>query len=304
MASDLAAVTSAYLEHLSDDDVDVLARQDPIGDRNVDRRKLLRYRDGGIDDLLSSPAVFEILFGEGRERDPMVHVSPFLAFAVAVHRATLDLESVTYVSEWVGINRRTPVFDVPRLREFTSAPWRRFFLAELLASYTHVASGSVVVATRRGLRRQRFSELDPVRLAALLELVSDEERPGVLRRLGDLSLFLTGVFPDYVARKGFGPIEQARLYRAGRLAAGRPASVMGRDRSDISEDDDAVTLLEHLGRRWYTGAYRLLRTPLPGNIAVLGELPERFGDARRILGLITDRYLFVQRDRWFGGAPG
>jgi hypothetical protein len=304
MASDHAAVTSAYLEHLSDDDVDVLASQDPVRGRDGDSRRRLRYCDGGLEDLLSSAGMFEILFGEGRERDPMVRVSPFLAFAVAVHRAALDLESATYVSEWVGINRRMPVFDVPRLREFTSSPWRRFFLAELLASYTHVASGSVVVATRRGLRRQRFSELDPVRMAGLLEVVSEEERPGVLRRLGDLALFLTGVFPDYVARKGFGPIEQARLARAGRLPAGRRSSGSGRDGSETPADGDPVTLLEQLGRRWYTAAYRLLRTPLPDNIAVLGELPERFGDARRILGFITDRYLFVQRGRWFGAEPG
>ena len=105
--------------------------------------------------------------------------------------------------------------------EFMAPPRHRLFLAELLASYTHVASGSVMVATRRGLRRQRFSELDPVRLAGLLEVVSREERPGILRRMGDLALFLTGVFPDYVARRGFGPIEEGRLLRAGRAAPDR-----------------------------------------------------------------------------------
>ena len=151
---------------------------------------------------------------------PLMQASPFLVFAVTVEQAGEQLASASYVPEWVGIGRRTPLFDVPRLREFMSSPWRRFFLAELLASYTRVASGSVLVATRRGFRRQRFSELDPVHLAGLLDVVPDAERPGVLRRLGDLALFLTGVFPDYVARHGFGPVDQGRLLRSGRVAAG------------------------------------------------------------------------------------
>ena len=116
--------------------------------------------------------------------------------------------------------------------EFIGPPRHRLFLAELLAFLYHVASGSVMVATRRGLRRQRFSELDPVRLAGLLEVVSREERPGILRRMGDLALFLTGVFPDYVARRGFGPIEEGRLLRAGRARpTGRETSRRGTGRS-------------------------------------------------------------------------
>jgi hypothetical protein len=305
MTSDQFAVTAAYLEHLTSDDVDLLASLDPDGLHTNDPRSLLRSRRGGVEDLLSRPEVFEAVFGAGRESDPILQVSPFLAFAVAVHRAVGEMGSATYVAEWVGIGRRTPVFDAARLREFASAPWHRFFLAELLASYTHVASGSVPVLTRRGLRRQRFSELDPVRFAGLLEVVSEAERPGVLRRLGDLALFLTGVFPDHVARRGFGPVEQGRLVRAGRIGPGRgQAARLGMGRPAPPEEGNAVALLEQLGRRWYRAAFELLRSPVPENVAVVGELPERFGDARRILGFVTERYLFVHRDRWFGVGPG
>ena len=51
----------------------------------------------------------------------------------------------------------------------------RFFFVELLASYTHVVSGSTWTATRRGWRRRRFSELDPVQLAGLLGVVDLQE---------------------------------------------------------------------------------------------------------------------------------
>jgi hypothetical protein len=301
MDPDSVAVTAAYLEHFTDGDLALLVPHGPDGRPIHELRSTLRHRRGGIDDLLNGPRLFEDVFAGGGQADPLVGVSPFLAFAAAVHRTARDLASATYTAEWVGIGRRTPVFDVAGLREFLSRPWHRFFLAELLASYTHVSSGSVLVATRRGLRRQRFSELDPVRLAGLLEVVSPAERPGVLRRLGDLALFLTGVFPDYVARKGFAPIERGRLTRAGTLSPPRQAGDRGGSRPPLDPDEDnAVALLEQIGRRSYRAAFHLIKPPVPGNIAVLGELPDRFGDARRILGVVTERFLFAQRDRWFG----
>ncbi len=301
MDPDSVAVTAAYLEHFTDGDLALLVADGAAGPPLHELRATLQHRRGGIGDLLNRPQLFESVFAEGGHADPLVGVSPFLAFAVAVHRTARDLDSATYTAEWVGIGRRTPVFDVAGLREFLARPWHRFFFAELLASYTHVSSGSVVVATRRGLRRQRFSELDPVRLAGLLEVVSPAERPGVLRRLGDLALFLTGVFPDYVARRGFAPIERGRLTRAGSLSP--PHHDGNRDGSprpfDLDEDN-AVALLEQIGRRSYRAAFHLVKPPVPGNIAVLGELPDRFGDARRILGVVTERFLFARRDRWFG----
>ncbi|HUZ19344.1 MAG TPA: hypothetical protein VMU75_02095 [Acidimicrobiales bacterium] len=302
MIPEREAVANAYLEHLTTADLDLLlagapsAPDDPLG-----RRSLVRAHPGGVEELLARPQAFDAVFGPAGGAEPFVSVSPFLAFAVAVQRVAVELQSASYVSEWLGPGVRTPVFDVAELRDFLAAPRRRLFLAELLASYTHVASGSVVVQTRRGWRRQRFSELDPVRLAGLLEVVSEAELPGVLRRLGDVALFLTGVFPDHTARQGFGPVEETRLLRAGGLSrpTGRQAEPAGAGAVGAM---GAVGLLEQLGRRWYRGAFELLPRPVPGNVAVLGELPERFGQARRILNLVTERFLFRYRDRWFGAA--
>jgi hypothetical protein len=285
MISEESAVTAAYLEHLSDRDLVLLAGPDDQVAQVMDLRRSLPNRRGGIEDLLSSPAVFDAIFAGGRGTDPLVEISPFLIFAVAVHRAVRHLESASYVPEWAGVGRRTPLFDVARLRQFLSSPRRRLFLAELLASYSHVTSGSVIVATRRGLRRHRFSELDPVRLAGLLEVVPDLERPGVLRRLGDVCLFLTGVFPDYLARHGFGPIDYARLQRAGGVISpgSRPAAPPTTAAAVLPADNSPVGLLEQLGQRWYRAAFEMIPPPVPSSLAVIGELPERFGDARSIL---------------------
>jgi hypothetical protein len=240
--------------------------------------------------MLSSPEVEQLVFGPEATLDPGRVVSPFLTFAVAVHRVAERLTRTTYVDEWVGPRQRVPVFAVEPLRTLLDDPLRRFFFVELLASYTHVVSGSTWTATRRGWRRRRFSELDPVQLAGLLEAVSAAERPGVLRRLGDLALFLTGVFPDHTATSSLGrPMAEAQLLRSAALTPSRMPAPSG----------NAFELLELLGARWYRLANRLSPAP-SGSVAALGVIAEQFTDARRILNVVTDAYLFPLREQWFG----
>jgi hypothetical protein len=263
-----------WLEHLRDDDLALLGRATGR-----------RAGPAQVEALLADPAAYEAVFERGTG-DPLLRASPFLVFALAVHRTAADLEAATFVPEWSGRQRRVAVFDAAALRSFLAAPARRLFLAELLGSYVHVASGSVWVQTSRGWRRRRYSELDPVRLATLLDVVAEAERPGVWRRLGDLALFLTGVFPDHADAHGFAPVQAARLLRAAGL---RPAD------ADVA---GGVALLELLGRRWY----RLARAGSPA-LQVVGEVADRFDQARRVLNLVTDRHLSAHRDRWFPG-PG
>ena len=60
----------------------------------------------------------------------------------------------------------------------------------------------------------------------------------------------------------------------------------------------AIELLEHLGARWYRAARDL--APIPtARIAVVGEVADRFRQARRVLNHIADRYLFPPGSPWF-----
>src|ERR1700731_3061439 len=269
---------SLYLEHLSDTD---LALLDAAGDSRRD----VRRDPERLAALIDNPATYRMLFAVPG-RDPLLRGSPFLIFAVLIHRVVRDLGQASFVEEWVGPRQRVPVFDTGSLRDFGADPLRRLFLAELLASYTNVASGSTLVKTRRGWRRRRFSELDPMRLIELAELVPEPERPSVYRRLGDLSLFLTGVFPDYAAERLIAERERRGLERALRPA----------DREQ-SEGRDGIWLLEQLGRR----AYRIAQqsadrgAPMAG---VLGDVSEHFAVARRVLNFLTDRYLYPMRRQW------
>jgi hypothetical protein len=273
-------LSSLYLEHLSDAD---LAFLDAAGESHLD----LRRDPERLEALIDSPVTFRMLFTVPG-RDPLLRASPFLIFAVLVHRVVRDLGQASFVEEWVGPRQRVPVFDTGSLRDFAADPLRRLFLAELLASYTNVASGSTLVKTSRGWRRRRFSELDPMRLIELAEVVPEADRPSVYRRLGDLSLFLTGIFPDYAGERLVAERERRQLER-----------VLGSADRERADRHDSVWLLEQLGRRAYRiaqqGADR--RGAMAG---VLAEVSENFAAARRVLNFLTDRYLFPMRRQWFG----
>ncbi len=282
-----------WFDQLSERDLDLLGR---LARRAAVDGSAVRRDGSALAHVLAHPATFEALFGP-RDDDTLVATSPFLTFALIVHRGWDELQSARHIDEWVGPRQRLPVLGGADLRDFLAAPRRRLFLTELLASYTHVASGSTWVHTRRGWRRRRFDELDPVRLASLLDVVPDEARPGVYQRLGDLALFLTGVFPDHTELHGLGVLDEARLARmSGLVVDQRDGLRLGPDATGT------VGLLEQLGERWYQLAARSVTGPLTGTMSVVEEVADRFGLARRTFNYLTDRHLFVRRSTWFGEA--
>jgi hypothetical protein len=127
--------------------------------------------------------------------------------------------------------------------------------------------------TSRGYRRRRFSELDPVSLSEMVEGLPRERRPAGYRRLGDVALFLTGVFPDHTDRHPVSPMQLARL--AGSTGVTAPEGV------------GYVHFLEAAGRGWYG---RAARSSYPGHETVR-DLAENFTQARRFLNLLADSYL-------------
>jgi len=294
---------SAYADYLTEADLRLIARAVGASAAAVAE---LAGDAAAIEGLLADPRVFSAVFGTVSPAslappaapEVLVFASPFLAFGVAVHRAVADLAAMDYLPERSGLRQRVPVFDTPELRDFLGSAERRLFLAELLASFTRVASGRYRVPSRWGgsgpgsapgpgatsggrSRTRRFSELDPVKLAGLIEVAPEESRPGIYRRLGDVSLFLAGVFPDYSAMHAFGPVDVSRLLRSARVPAG--------DRDGLAAAP-ALDLLEYLGARWYRAA--LATAPVrTARLDVVGEVAERFRQARRVLNHLADRYL-------------
>jgi hypothetical protein len=187
---------------------------------------------------------------------------------------------------------RIPLFDSADLVGYLAQPWNRFFLAQLLASYARVSSGVSFTRTARGLQRRRWNDLDPVRLAMLLDEAPPAQRPGVWRRMGDCALFLTGMFPDHVRRTGLGA-STPRLARLSGLGPGSAAAA--------PPDDDALPLLEWLGAQWYRlAADRAMFQTRESTL--LRQQAQSFDQARSVLNAAADRYLFPIVGDWLAPA--
>lgn len=269
-----------YLEHLSEQDLELIARQAGRRDEPKALRAVLRDHPAIIEDALASPELFSAIFNENSE-EISPGVTPFLVFGALVHQTARDLDTASYVPEWTGPGRRLPVFDVNPLRDFLSSGANRFFLIELLASFVKVASGSFWVRTRKGYRRRRYSELDPVQLAEMVDLLPPRERPGGYRRLGDVVLFLSGVFPDHTATHPPAFPERERLV----ASAGVPAVTALADGSDLR-------FHEIVGASWYRRAVESAELTMGRGPGVLLEVADHFSQARRFLNLLADRHLY------------
>ena len=262
----------------------------------TDRRLLASVAGAGtsVEAALGSPALEAAIFRAGAGSGLAVGVSPFLAFAAAVHRTAASLETATFVEERWAPRVRIPIFDTAALRALLADPVRRYFLVELLASYTHVNSGVTWTRTARGWRRRRFSELDPTRLAEMLEVVPATERPGVYRRLGDLALFLLGVFPDHPPPIGPGAATDRLL---------RVSGVVRDPATAAAANTSSQSLLALLGARWYRAAVTSAEAagrPVTTTLAVASHMADHFDEGRRVLNAVADRYLFACRQHWFG----
>lgn len=222
-------------------------------------------------------------------------VTPLLVFAVLVHRASADIAGHAHLPERLGGRLQVPVFDGGRLAAYAASPTVRLLLVELLGSYTRVASGPQWELSRGRWRRRRFSEMNPAHLARLAAGLPAEERAGAYRRLGDLALFLNGVFPDHAARDRLAPIDVERIMRSLPDHARRDIVRLAPDQLDATGP-----LLAALGPRWYRLAADLV--PIPDMRAQLADLGEHFEQARRFLNFVTDRYLWTRRDRLFPWA--
>ncbi len=288
---DAGIVGSGYADHLTDADLELLVTvsgwlAEPAPSAAGAR---LRSQPEQLPGLIGDPRMFQAVFGPEDPAGRATLASPFLIFAVAVHRAAAELESMDHVPERSGPRQRVPLFDAPELRDFLGSPARRLFLAELLASFTRAAGGQYRAVVRGRPRARRFSELDLARMAGQLETVPEADRPGVYRRLGDVALFLTGVFPDYAVAHALGPVSATRLLRA--------AQVPPRQHEQLTAAP-AIDLFEYLGARWYRVAWSLAPART-ARLAVVADVADRFRQARRVLNHIADRCLFPAGNPWF-----
>lgn len=231
----------------------------------------LRRRPWAINDLLAREDVFEQVMD--RCAHPADVVSPYLLFSVLAHRAAAELREATFMNDWAGPKTRLPVFDIEPIQEFLTDPGRITFLVKLLDSFVAPEPPPI----------PGMDPLDLVGMAKWVDLALPADRVALLRRLGDLALFLAGVFPDRVGTVPFRPVDAERMGKSLDLKA-----------EDILALCSSVSLapglaaFDTLGSRCYSAAFTDGAIPLP---PVVSDVASRFSSARRVLNHLSDRYL-------------
>jgi hypothetical protein len=238
-----------------------------------DRQLLRLVGEPDLERALASGALVDLIF------DPRSSIesvpSPALVFAAFVHRVAAELEGSAYVSTWTSPRVRLPTFDVSPLREFLADRRRRWFLIDLLVSFASA----------------RPSGLDPYRLAAGAAAMPEVAQASMLRQLGDLALFLTGVLPDHTGSTRPAPSVLEAAARSARLPDLEILRL-------LQQEPESMAVMETLGERWYRLAVEYSiqsRRPLP---PVIGEVAGRFGAGRRVLNLVADRFLYRFEPPW------
>lgn len=228
----------------------------------------LRLRPWIAADLLASDDVFDAVMD--RQAHPAEIVSPYLLFSVLVHRAASELRDASFVNEWAGRKVRLPVFDIGGVHDFLTDPARLVFLTRLLTAFTGPNPLPVPVDDR----------FDLLSLATWLDAVTETDRVVLFERLGDLALFLSGVFPDRTGSTWISPIDAERL---GKTVDLDPESILGLCDSLGLGGLDAY---ETLGSEWYRIVSSSRSAPM------IADVSYRFRAARRVLNHVADRYLW------------
>lgn len=219
----------------------------------------LRRHPERLEALLDAPGHLGRLSADSRT---LLQVTPYLLFQLIIRQAARDLGDVGFVREWSTPRQRVAVYDAAHLREVLLAPRITSYLCELLASFTHVHSGVFARRTGPRLDRRRYCELDVQSLVDLLGAACEVDRFHIERRIAEVALFLTGIFPDFVATRSPGA---------------------------------SLQQLQDLGVAHYRLAARHELASRSGSAELFFTMAEHFSPAQHALNFVADRYL---RERW------
>jgi hypothetical protein len=231
--------------------------------------ELVRDKEDLLEPMLEDPKLTERLF---REEEALVRISPHLLFSVLLRRLRKELDQEAYIFDVDTKGKRIPIFEGPAVAEMLSDKKTRDYLAEMLASFARTNSGIIYWRERGAWHKRRFCDLDIDDMIELAGIVEAEMRPGLYKRIADIALFLSGIFPDHAA-----------LFEATRKTMSLPKRTL----KDY----------EHTGKRFYSVA--ALKMDQVQWKPVLGTLAEKFTLARLALNSLSERYVKTYRTRYF-----
>lgn len=239
--------------------------------------------------IRDDPSFRNALIGDDRifdrvtssEDEELLTVSPALYFDVLLRRALRDLGQESHTLERSG-SETVVVFDTNEVTEFLSNGVVLDYLAAMLASFTKVESYVMPVRVRRGTwRRVRFNDMDIDSLVKLAASVDESQQFRYFKRIADVCLFVLGIFPNH-AQSG----SRKMFTRAA------PSGASRRGRRTVEEYTD-------IGRQFYQTAGGHSTADAAGLAEPMSLLRDNFGVARKVLNIVSERYLRYSRNQVF-----
>ena len=267
--------TDAKWPNFSDGDLEFVVDNVAPGARDPEAlKKLIREDSEFRAAMIGDENLLERILND---EEIFLHISPALYFEILLRRSCHELETAAYTEERHG-RASIPVFDTPDTLKLMKRPGIVEYLAGMMASFTRIHSYVVPVRVRRGVRRRvRYNDMDIDSLVRFAADAEPEQRFGYYKRIADVCLFISGVFPDSAYREiaGVAPTGSRRMRRSiedyereGRVFYG------------LAEDHPA--------------AHALDLSP------VFAALKENFTSARKPLTVVATRFLHARRRQMFG----
>ena len=271
--------------YFSEKDLDFIVECAAPGSIDTDRLKRLVMEDVDFRDaVVGDQALFDRVINDD---EIFLQVSPALYFEILLRKANRELQEATHTVERSGRDN-VPVFDTGDVLKLMKRPMIIEYLASMMASFTRIRSYVVSVRVRRGVRRRvRYNDMDIDSLVQFASNADPLERFGYYKRIADVCLFVSAVFPDHTQRS----------HGSSAGASSAPLARHLRTRRSIED-------YEREGRMFYAlaQAHPTARTMDLSN--VFGVLKEEFATARKPLTLVATRFLHARQRQLFGMASG
>ena len=215
------------------------------------------------------------------DEEILLKISPALFFEILLRRTASDLQVIGYTIEKNG-TMKIPVFDTREVIDLLAQKGILLYLADMLSSFTRVESYTISILVGKGVwEKIRFNDLDIRSLINICNVVDEEYRLALYKRIADICLFILGIFPDYADRDYRYPFSgQLRPHLRGKFR--------------ISPED-----YEKEGRKFYGLAAELPSAKGPELSEVFQILRDNFQKAQKPLNYLTEHYLQYTRHRLF-----
>ena len=260
---------------LSEADLDFVVREAAPDAANAEHlKRLIREDEAFRRALVGDERVFARVM---TDEEIFLRISPALYFEVLLRRALVDLEQAVYTLEYDRAGT-IPVFDTSAVVELLARRGVVGYLADMLSSFTRVRVSVTAVRVRRGVwRRVRTSDMDIDSLVRLCSAAEPEQRFAFYKRIADVCLFVSGLFPH-----------SARSHVPGRLGP-TPAARARRSLEEYVQE----------GQRFYELAAEHPAARALELTGVLGLLGENFMTATKPLRFIASHYLHSKGHQLF-----